>query len=115
VTQLNRISQDARHYLIVIIVFGITGSAAVLMSRLVLTDGLGLEGTVWAGPWSYRIAYAAMIVPFYSITLIVVGTVFGKREFFAKRVLRMWLWWLPLARAIGAVPRSDRAERHHDP
>jgi hypothetical protein len=98
VIQLSSISAEVRHYVIIIVVFGLTGSITVLLSKLLLNDALGLEGTLWVGPWSYRFAYLALIPPSYSVTLIAVGTLFGKREFFARRVIRMWSRLLPFRR-----------------
>ena len=96
--QLRSISPEIRHYAIVIVVFGITGSIAVMLSKLLLNNALGLEGTLGAGPWSYRFAYLALIPPSYSLTLVAVGTLFGKREFFARRVVRMWCRLVPFRR-----------------
>ena len=109
----DRTSSHARHYLIVVVVFGITGSIAVVISRLLLTDLLGLEGSLWAGPWGYRAAYLASIPPSYSLTLVAVGTLFGKREYFSRRALRVWR--LPLGLVgritlIGRGPRSGSAQ-----
>ena len=73
-TERTRISRDVRHYVIVIVVFGITGSIALLLARALLEGLLGLEGSLWSGPWSFRIAYLLLIPPSYSATLIVVGT-----------------------------------------
>ena len=83
-------SHDLRHWLIVMIVFGITGSSALVFSRLLFNVILGMEGSLWSGPWSYRVLYLSVIPPFYSAMLVLVGTVFGKREYFATRVLNMW-------------------------
>lgn len=96
--RLSSISLEVRHYFVVIIVFGITGSIAVLLSKLLLNDALGLDGTLWAGPWSYRFAYLALIPPSYSVMLVAVGSLFGKREFFARRVVRMWCRLVPFRR-----------------
>jgi hypothetical protein len=98
VIRLSSISLEVRHYFVVIIVFGITGSIAVLLSKLLLNDALGLDGTLWAGPWSYRFAYLALIPPSYSVMLVAVGSLFGKREFFARRVVRMWCRLVPFRR-----------------
>ncbi len=86
------------HYLTVMLVFAITGSLSVLVSRLLLEGVLGLEGSVWSGPWTYRIAYVALIPPSYSVILIGVGTLFVKREFFKRRLLATWGRILPLRR-----------------
>ena len=91
-TERTRIPRDALHYVIVIVVFGITGFIAVLPARALLAGLLGLEGSLWSGPWSFRIAYLLLIPPSYSATLIVVGTVFGKGAYFRRRMLRPWVW-----------------------
>ena len=104
-------SAQARHYLILIVVFSITGTIAVTLSKLVLTNLLGLEGSLWSGPWGFRAAYLALIPPAYSLTLVAVGTLFGKREFFTRRAMRVW--GLPL-RLVGLGPKSATAERRHD-
>lgn len=104
-----RISGHVRHYLIVVVVFGITGSIAVVISRLLLTDLLGLEGSVWAGPWGYRAAYLALIPPSYSLTLVAVGTLFGKRRFFVRRALRIWSLPFGLVGRVTLIGRGSRS------
>ena len=104
-------STEARHYVLVLIVFGITGSIAVFLSRLVLSNVLGLDGSLWSGPWNFRVAYALLIPPSYSVTLVAVGTLFGKREYFTQRVMR--IWGRPL-RMIGLGPKPDRSEQPRD-
>ena len=83
-------TQDLRHWLIVMIVFGITGFSALVFSRLLFNVILGMEGSLWSGPWSYRVLYLSVIPPFYSAMLVLVGSIFGKRQYFMSRVLRMW-------------------------
>ena len=77
------------HWSIVASVFSITGILSMLFSRLLLRDILQLDGDLWSGPWSYRLAYLLLIMPFYSVTLVAVGTLLGKHAFFKRRVLRM--------------------------
>ena len=84
-----------QHYAVVFVVFGVTGGIALLLSRLVLNGLLGLDGSFIAWPWAYRIAYLALILPSYSVILIAVGTLLGKRDFFQRRVMRLWGWLLP--------------------
>jgi len=86
---------DWLHLTIVLVVFSITGTLSMLFSRFVLSSALDLEGGFWAGPWSYRIAYLLLVPPFYSVTLVAVGTLFGKHAYFKKRVLGMWVRLLP--------------------
>ena len=84
-----------RHWLVVFVVFGITGGLTVLFSRFLLQDILNLEGGLISGPWSYRFVYLALIPPFYSLTLVTVGTILGKGQYFRARVVQMWLRFLP--------------------
>lgn len=87
--------RNLRHWVIVISVFGITGLSTLAFSRLLFSVLLGIEGSLWAGPWSYRAMYLAVIPPFYYAVLILVGSVFGKREYFVRRVGRMWSRLIP--------------------
>ena len=88
---------DWLHYAIVIAVFSITGSLSALFSRFLLNFVLGLDGGVLSGPWSYRIVYLLLIPPFHSLSLVAVGSIFGKHSYFKRRVLRMWALLLPIA------------------
>ncbi len=83
------------HWSIVASVFTITGILSMLFGRLLLNGILHLDGNLWSGPWSYRIAYLLLIPPFYSVTLVAVGTLLGKHAYFKNRVLRMWSRLLP--------------------
>lgn len=106
---------DWLHYAVVTLVFSITGSLSILVSQFVLTDILHLEGGVWSGPWSFRIAYLLLVPPFYSVTLVVVGTLFGKQAYFQWRVLGMWGRLLPRrVRSRGTeVMRKMQPRRRH--
>ena len=100
-----RIPAKIRHYLIIVLVFTITGSIAVLLSNLILSNALGLEGSLWSGPWGFRIAYLLLIPPSYSVMLIAVGTLFGKRAYFTGRVIRIWGRPLRLIRVLSTINR----------
>lgn len=78
------------HWGILFLVYGITGSLSMFFGRMFLSGVLNIDGGFLAGPWTYRIAYILMVPPFYSITLIVVGTIFGKHGYFKRRVIRTW-------------------------
>ena len=93
--QKAEINRDLRHWLIVMIVFGITGFSALVFSRLLLNVILGMEGSLWSGPWSYRAIYLAVIPPFYYAMLILVGSIFGKREYFMQRLVKVWSRFIP--------------------
>ena len=75
---------------VIFTVFGITGILALLFSRLVLNGLIGMEGSFISGPWSYRVVYVLLVPPFYSVTLVAVGTLLGQHAFFKRRVIRMW-------------------------
>lgn len=100
-----------RHYLVVGIVFAITGTLAAILSRLLLNELLGLAGSFWGGPRSYQGVYLLLIPPSYSILLMAVGTLFGKREYFTQRVIRTWRRPIKLFRSAS---RPDRVEQPHD-
>ena len=78
------------HWVTVITVYGITGTLATLISRIILNGALQMEGSFISGPWAYRGVYLLVIPPLYSVMLIAVGTVFGKHLYFRQRVLKMW-------------------------
>ena len=88
------VSPQVRHYAVVILVFGLTGSAAAVLSKLLLNGLFGMDGNLWAGPWGYRAAYLALIPPSYSVMLVAIGTLLGKHHYFRRRALRVW-GWLP--------------------
>ncbi len=96
------VSPRVRHYAVVILVFGLTGSlfvavlalAVAVLSRVLLNGLLGMDGSLWAGGWGYRAAYLALIPPSYSVMLVAIGTLFGKHHYFRRRALRVW-GWLP--------------------
>ena len=81
---------DWAHWAVVIVVFGITGTLSVVFSRFLLSEVFRMDGSLGSGPWSYRAVYLLFIPPSYSVTLVLVGTAFGKHAYFRRRVLRMW-------------------------
>ena len=88
-------ARDLRHWIIVMIVFGVTGFSALVLSRVLFNVILGMEGSLWSGPWSYRILYLAVIPPFYYATLVLVASIFGKREYFTQRMVKVWSRLIP--------------------
>jgi hypothetical protein len=100
------------HYGVLIIVFAVTGALSVFMSRLILNDLLGLEGTIWSGSWSFRGIYLLVITPSYPLVLLTVGTVFGKYDYFKHRVLRpaglVIFLWNALSNRVAAGGGPDR-------
>ena len=96
-------SVDWFHWAIVTVVFSVTGTLSLLLSRFLLSGILHLEGGLWSGPWSYRIVYLLLIPPFYSVALVVVGTFFGKHAYFRRRVVRIWGRLLPRRRRSRSI------------
>ena len=87
---------DWAHWAVVVMVFAITGTLSVAFSRFLLGEVFGMDGSFRSGPWLYRAVYLLLISPSYSVTLVLVGTAFGKHAYFRRRVLRMWGSVLPL-------------------
>lgn len=83
------------HLTTILVVYSITGSVALLLSRLILNGALQMEGSLFSGPWLYRGVYLLVMPPLYSLMLIAVGTAFGKHTYFRQRVLKMWGRLLP--------------------
>ena len=65
-------------------VFGVTGSTSVACVRPLLKSTLGLEGDLWNGPWSFRVASLVLVSPVYSLILVTIGTLSGRHRFFAN-------------------------------
>ena len=87
---------DALHYPVVMLVFAVNGALAAYLGQLLLNDVIGIEGSLWSGPWGYRALHLAVIPPMYSALLLVTGTLFGKRAYFTMRVRRIWGRILPV-------------------
>jgi hypothetical protein len=47
-----------------------------------VSDGLGIKGSFWDGPWSYRICSIVIMTPIYATLLVGVGTLFGRHHYF---------------------------------
>ena len=88
---------DALHYPVVLLVFAVNGALAASLGHVLLNEVIGVEGSLWGGPWGYRALYVALITPSYSVLLLVTGTVFGKGAYFRMRVRRVWGRVLPFA------------------
>ena len=87
---------DALHYPVVMLVFAVNGALAASLGHVLLNDVIGVEGSLWGGPWGYRALHVARIPPMYSALLVVTGTVFGKGAYFRMRVRRVWGRVLPV-------------------
>lgn len=58
--------------------------------RPAVSHGLGLQGTLKDGPWSYRICSIVIMTPIYSTLLVLVGTVFGRHHYFRHFSVKMF-------------------------
>ena len=87
---------EALHYPVVLLVFAVNGSLTAYLGHVLLSEGLGIEGSLWSGPWTYRAAWVALITPMYSALLLVTSTLFGKGAYFRLRLRRVWGRVLPV-------------------
>ncbi|KAJ9057410.1 hypothetical protein DSO57_1038047 [Entomophthora muscae] len=63
-------------------VFSITGSCSMALVRPAI-NGLGIEGSMKEGPWTYRAAHLTVSPPAWCAMLVTIGTCFGKRQYFS--------------------------------
>jgi hypothetical protein len=61
-----------------------------LKVRPAVSQGLGLKGTLWDGPWTYRICSLIIMTPIYASLLVVVGTIFGRHAYFRHFAVKMF-------------------------
>ncbi len=78
-----------------ILIFGITGTTAVSIIRPTISTLFGVQGSLIDGPNSYRVFSLLFISPFYAITLLAVGTAFGRHIYFAKMSKKILGRFLP--------------------
>lgn len=80
----NHWKNDFKEGVIVCAVFSVTGSATLFFVRPLITDLLGIQGSLYEGPNTYRIASLLLISPAYSLMLFTIGTLAGRHIFFSK-------------------------------
>ena len=88
------------HLVTILVVYSITGTLTLQISRLILNGALNMEGSFVSGSWAFRGVYILVMPPTYSLILIAVGTIFGKHQYFRQRVLKMWGRILPISRFV---------------
>lgn len=71
-------------------VFAITGTSTMVLVRPAVSHGLGLQGSLKDGPWSYRICSLVIMTPLYSAMLVCVGTIFGRHHYFRHFAVKMF-------------------------
>ena len=74
--------------LIIFLVFGITGSTAVWISKPIL-DFIGLDQAAISA-WAYWPIRIIIIFPVYQILLLIIGTIFGQSKFFKNFIKKMF-------------------------
>jgi hypothetical protein len=79
-----------REMVLISTVFAITGSSTMVVVRPAVSSGLGLNGSLKDGPWSYRICSLVIMTPIYATLLVLVGTVFGRHQYFRHFSVKMW-------------------------
>jgi hypothetical protein len=65
-------------------VFGVTGSSSVVIVRPFLEYTIGLKGSLYEGPNSYRVLSILLVSPFYACLLVTFGTLSGRHSYFAN-------------------------------
>jgi hypothetical protein len=81
-------------------VFGIQGTddpETVLISRF-------STGTMLDGPWSYRLASLFLVTPTYSLILVTLGTLAGRKDFFLGQAMKIWGRFLPVRTPAPHLP-----------
>ena len=78
---------DKTEAFVLFVVFGITGSSSVALVRPLLKNFLGIEGSLWEGPNSYRAMSLILISPVYALILLTVVmnvSIFVQHNFFCQ-------------------------------
>lgn len=92
---------------IVMLVFALTGTTSMRLTRPTLSNVLGMEGSWSQGPWSWRFAYFFVTMPIYSALLISYGYLFGRGPLFKDIALRPYIWlWQQQSRLFRSTSKS---------
>lgn len=74
-------------FFIILLVFAITGSTSAYIAKPILAFiGITKESV---SLWLYYPLYIIVILPFYKILLLIIGTIFGQRNFFWNFIKKM--------------------------
>ena len=80
---------------VVFVVFGVTGSTSVAVVRPFLKYTIGLEGSLYEGPNSYRALSIILVSPIYACMLVTFGTLSGRHSFFANMARKILGRFMP--------------------
>lgn len=90
------------------VVFGATGSASLVVVRPALTSA-GIEGSMYEGPNSYRVASVLVCSPCYACLLVALGTLAGRHRFFGSMSSRILGRFFPFGSGVMCTPaRTSR-------
>ena len=78
--------QSPWDYILILLVFAITGSSAAYLSKLIMPL-TGIEGGFW-----YVLVYILLITPIYQVLLLGYAFVFGKFSFFWEKQKKIGRW-----------------------
>eukprot|EP01039_Chlorochromonas_danica_P008914 gene8914-9832_t len=87
--------KDWKEGIIACIVFGITGTASMMVVRPTVEKVFNLKGSLIEGPNSYRIVSLLCISPIYAVMLTMVGTLAGRHSFFAGMAMKIARRFIP--------------------
>jgi hypothetical protein len=73
-------------YLLILVVFAVTGSTAAVVGRW-LMPFTGLEGG-----WQYVVVYILLITPIYQVLLLGYAFLFGKFHYFWEKQKKLGRW-----------------------
>lgn len=76
-------------------VFGATGTTSVVVVRPFLSYTIGLEGSFYEGPNSYRVLSIVLVSPIYACILVAFGTLAGRHSYFANMASKIIGRFLP--------------------
>lgn len=74
-------------YVIILLVFAVTGTTAAYVAKLVM-PATGLEG----GTFGYVVAYILLITPIYQVLLLGYAFIFGKYSYFLEKQKKLFRW-----------------------
>ncbi|OAD69904.1 hypothetical protein PHYBLDRAFT_94914, partial [Phycomyces blakesleeanus NRRL 1555(-)] len=74
-----------------ILIFSITGSSSVVVTRFLVRRGLGLEPPYWF----YYAVFFILELLVYTVMIVLIGSCLGQWRFFCTVAFRMWYYVLP--------------------
>jgi hypothetical protein len=96
--------EDMKEACIACAIFAVTGMASIKLVRPALKYTIGLEGSFYEGPNSYRITSILLVSPIYACMLFVIGTVSGRHVFFAGMSQKILGRFFPKSLLMRATP-----------